>query len=446
MTITYGSTPGTEVILKGQSITGVEVGMEELLVIFGRGDPSSGTAATNTPTQITSADDAETKFGADTELANGCRDALNNGANNGYLYGVMPSTTAVTGESHAGTQSFTLGNAPIIEDTAEITVTDTTAGTDLDVEYHYGSLATPSSTDTAYVNPFTGDVETDASSDFEIDYKYLEWRGAFDSADMVLNEGDSGVYVALSEAESVASALAGKAQSLRNPDYKMVKAFAGAEPNATTSESPPTPMYDTTTYEDAVDALPQWLAAPVRQDDTTETLLGALAGIGAGNALTNPILGDALTGVTLETGKNDEGRLTKADRDNLRDGQVIPIKSEGSITVDGSSSTSTEADWRRTYQTVRVVDRCVLLVKAVGDAVYGQLDTSDREQIAAQTAQGELEDLAADGLLEANTQDETNLYVRPAETDQGEIALEMGVTPIQAVSTFRATVNIDTQG
>lgn len=447
MAITYGQTPGTEVTLRGQSIAGVEVGQEETLVIFGKGDPSSGTATTNSPTQVPSMADADEAFGTGTELADACREALGNGANDSYLYGVMPSKTAVTGEAHAATQSFSVGNAPIIEDATEITITDTVDSVELAVEFHYASPpATPSSADTAFVNPFTGEIETDASSDYEVDYKYLEWANAFDSADQVLDEGESGVYVALSEAESVASTLAAKAQSLRDPDYKMVKAFAGAQPNATTSESPPTPMFDTTNYTDAVDALPQFLVAPVRQDDTAKTLLGAIGGIGAGNALTNPLLGDSLTNVTLETGVDDEGVLTYSERQNLRDAEVIPIKNEGSITIDGSVSTSTNTDWERDYQTIRVIDRAVLVVKAIGDAVYGTLDTAGRAQIAAQTAQGELEDMAADGLLEPNTQTETNLYVRPVDTGQGEVALEIGVTPVQAVETFTATVNIDTQG
>lgn len=443
MTVTYDATPGTKVILEAGSIQGIEVGAAEKLVIFGRGDTNNGTAQTNDPTQVTSTGDAENKFGDDSELTRALKLAIGNGANTGYLYGVSTAYQSVNGEAIAG-GSGTLGNVPIVEDLGEISVQNTTDAQAADnVEFRYDSPPTaPGSANEVHINPLTGEVEAGDGDDYEVDYKYADWSSAFDSADMVLNEGESGVYVALSDAEDVASTLYSKATSLRDPDYKMVKAFAGAMPNDNSGETPPTPIYDTGNFSDALDSLAGFSIAPARQDDTTDTVLGAVGGLAAGNDLTNPIYNDAITDVDLETGVNDEGRLTHAERTNLRDAHVIPLRAEGSITLDGSLSTDEQQLWEVDFQTLRVVDRCALIVREIGRVIRGQLDNEGTGEIAAEEAQAQLEDLADDGLLLDNSGDETNLYVREADTEQGTIALDMGVTPVQAVETFEATITI----
>ena len=222
----------------------------------------------------------------------------------------------------------------------------------------------------------------------------------------------------------------------------MVKAFAGAMPNDNSGETPVTPIYDTMNYEDALDALGGFAVAPARQDGTTDTVLGAVGGVAAGNSLQNPIYNDSLSGVDLETGKNDEGRLTHADRGNLRNANVIPLRAEGSITLDGSLSTDEQELWEVDFQTLRVIDRCALIVREIGRAIRGQLDNEGTGEIAAEEAQAQLEALADDGLLLDNSGDDTNLYVREADSEQGTVALDMGVTPIQSVETFEATITI----
>ncbi|MDY6780942.1 MAG: hypothetical protein SV760_10485, partial [Halobacteria archaeon] len=407
MVVNYGSTPGVSIDVEGGTLGAITVGREEYLVVFARGDPNNGNASTNSPTQVTTTTAVENEFGEGTRLAEVLKDAIFNGANarGGYVYGVMPATQAVTGEVHDAVQSFTIGNAPIIEDLAEITIRDTVDAVDLTVEFRYTSPpATPSNADTAFVNPFTGEVETDSSSDYEVDYKYLDWSSAFDSADTVVGEGESGVYVADTLAESVASTLFGKAAALRDPDFRMIKAFVGALPNANTSESPPDPMYDTGAYTDNLDSLPGFVAAPARQNDELTTLLGAIGGLAAGNALDDPILTDQLGDVTIERGVDDEAILTKSERDELREEQVMPIRANGSIEIDGTLASDTGETWKTTYQSVRTIDRAVLGVREIARAFRGQLDVDspqyDTEEIAAQEALSFLEDLVDNRLLQ----------------------------------------------
>lgn len=449
MTVTYDQTPGTKVILEAGSIQGIEVGEAEKLVIFAKGDPANGSAATNDPVQVSSVTEAENAFGAGTPIVRQVEQAINNGANPSYIYGVMPATQSVTNEAAAAVASYTLNNAPVIEDLTEITIEqDTTADgagdTAISTEFRYDDGATaPGDADSAFLDPNTGQVEFDEAGDYYIDYKYLDWSTAIGSADKVVNESESGVFFADSDAESVASTLAGKVTALRDPDMRMVKGFAGAQPNDNSSEATPDPIYDTVNYADAVDDLPMWLFAPAREDDETNTLGGGIAGVAAGNGLQNPIYNEPLTDVIPETGKNDEGQLTHSERSDLRGAQVMPIKSESSTRIDGTISTDTAELWETDFQTVRVIDRCVIIVHEIGKAIRGKLDNEGTEEIAAQEAQDQLEELAQDGLLKQNTSDETNLYVRADDsTAQGTIALEVGVTPIQAVETFETTIVI----
>lgn len=445
MTVTYGNTPGTQVTIEGGSVQGIQVGAEEKVVIFANGDPSVGSHSSNDPRQVESLTEVENQFGPGSDVAEVFADTRANGANveGGYVYVVVPTQTTVSNEAFTSVQSFTLANAPIVEDLSLITVTDTAAATDLTVEFRYQSPPpTPTNSDTAFINPYTGEVETDNSTDYEVDYDYLDWQGALDSADGVVQEDESATYIVNSPAESVASDALVKAENLRDPNYKMVKVVAGAEPNADSSESPPDPIYDLNAYSDGLDSLPGFAVVPCVQNDSTLTNLGAVAGRVAGNALTNPVRGENLRDVTVETGKNNEGRLTFAERQTARDKQLIPLRGGENPSMDGSLSTDTNETWETDIQTVRVIDRVVIIIKQIADAFLNKLDLSNRDELAAQAAQSELENLADDGLLVGNTPNETNLYVQPASSSQGEIALEAGITPVQAVETFDVEVTV----
>jgi hypothetical protein len=437
MSTTYGSTPGVRVETRGTSIVGIEVGEAQKVVIFGRGDPQAGAASVNDPTQVASQSAADTQFGEDTPLANALRDALGNGANPGFLYGVMPEAVDVSAESVAG-GSGTLSETPVVEAPQSITVTNTTAGVEESVTFRYESppqTGTLGSGEVA-LNPFTGEVEAGDSDAYEIDYRYLEWADAFDSADGVLLERETGVYVALTEAESIASTLSSKVNALRDPDFKLVRGIAAAEPNATANDG--APAIETAAYSDSLDNDSQFLLGNARQDGSVETVLGGAAGRFGGNALTNPVFGETLTNVTAAQ------RLTTADRSNLRQRGVIPIRAEGAVEINGNTSTSTETDFLRDFFTRRVVDQSILVVKQVGDSILDRINNETTRDIAAQEAQAALEQLAADGLLEPNTADETNLAVSAREVDATTVGLEAKITPEGVTKSVDATVLIDT--
>jgi hypothetical protein len=437
MSTTYGSTPGVEITTRGTSIVGVEVGTEQKVVIFGRGDPNNGSGSVDTPAQVESQSDADNTFGAGTPLADALRDALGNGANPDYLYGVMPTTTAVTAEA-VGSGTGTLNNAPLIEDVDEVTVQNTTAAQSETPVFRYASPPQTGSleSDEVAINPLTGEVESGDTDSYEIDYKYLEWSQAFDAADSDLLEEEAGVYVALSDAESVASTLSSKVNALRDPALKLVRGVTAAQPNGTASDDEPD--FDTGAYSDGLDNDALFALANARQDSSSRTLLGAAAGKFGGNDLTDPVYGEELADVDTAQ------RLTRSERSDLRSKQVIPIRSEGAVELDGNGSTSTETDWERDFFTRRVVDQALLVVKAVGDSVLNRLNNPTTRDVAAQEALASLEELAADGLLEPNTADETNLAVSAREVDANTVGLEAKITPEGVAKGVEAEVLIDT--
>jgi|APHM01.1.fsa_nt_gi hypothetical protein len=184
---TYGSFPGVRVTTQSGGISSIAIGEEEKLVLFGEAkyeldtsgasdeivvSPGDGTlsVSASSPEQVNARREAEAKFGAGSELAQGLKEALANGANIDFLYGVAVPRDFVEAETQS-TQTGTLDNYPIVESTGGavdssndnlnaqgVDVVDANGGS-LTVEFRYGdgsgssTPSTPSDTDTVYVNP-----------------------------------------------------------------------------------------------------------------------------------------------------------------------------------------------------------------------------------------------------------------------------------------------------
>lgn len=438
MATQYGDFPGVRVTTAGGAISAIEIGSEEKLVLFGRGDPNGGSASVNEPTQIGARREADTQFGDGTELAEAMRDALANGANISYLYGVMPETTDNT-ESFTTVSTGTLSNTPIVEDTSAMTVTDTTESATATVEFKYESPPNaPSSSNTVFVNPHTGEWTADESSDYDFEYDYLDWSSAFSAASNVVEEDETGVYVALSEAESVASTMNTEITSIRD-DYKLVSGLAGAQPNQTGSDDGA--ELDTANYTDSLDSDRLFVLGPTRLDGSVNTILGAAGGLFAGNPINDPIYNEVLSG----TGDLEQ-QITKSEADELRAEDVIPVRQSGSIRVADNLSTSTETDWERDFWRRRIVDRAILIGKQVGDRTVGRINDSETRNAAERLIQTELEAMVNDRLIEPNTSDEQKYYVDVYEstTDPDQVNIDIGITPQGVVKRIDENITIDT--
>jgi len=473
MATTYGSFPGVKVTTAGGGITAVAIGDEEKLVIFGEADyardgqdvqndalsadtpdgldSSTTTASTESPEQINARNEADTIFGDGSELANAMKDALANGANIDFLYGVAPER--YLRQESPGTQTGTLANTPIYEDTDEITWDD--GGTAMTVEFTYdGAPSTPTDADTVYLNPFTGEFAADSApgTNFTVDYRSLDYSTAFGVSEVraILDEDETGIYAALSEADTVSSSLQSEVSTLRDA-YKMVNAVHPAEPNDNEDVQDSSgnhvrfdARYDTATYSSAnqsVDADYFFKFAPVRQEDVKETVMGGVGGLFAGNPINDPIYNDPLNGYQAL-----EESFSKSEADDMRGEHVIPIRQAGSIRVKDNLSTSTSTDWERDFWRRRITDRVILIAKTVGDTIIGAINDEQTRNAAQRQIEAEMRSLVDDRLLKPNTTEETNWFVDVYEssTNADEVKIDIGFTPYGVVKQIDASVTINT--
>jgi len=435
---TYGNSR-ISVDVTGGSIGALNLDTVQKLVVFAAGDPSNGTAQTNDPTRVSGPGELESTFGADTDLVETMRDAAGNGVAYSVMYGVMPAKQSVSAEAVAG-GSGTLGNTPIIEDSDEITITNTTTSSEATAVFVYGDPVDTSSLADGEiaVNPFTGEVDSGGSDDYEIDYKYYDWQSAFDAATNVIEEQESGAWWVESEAESVVSGAITTATPLRENQWKMVRVGGAAEPNATADDG--TAQIDVGSYDDTLDDDSLFAFGPVREADADTTAGGAIAGVMASRSLSDSMLGESLTGV---------GDLVQSlnvpDQEDLEGKGVIPVSDSGTPSIESNLSTSTETDWTRSYFSRQLADHLILAARAIGRATRGRINNDNTTRLIENRLGDEIIDLVGDGLLEPNTDDETNWFVTASEdaTNNREINVSFGFTPEGVVDTvtFDATIN-----
>jgi len=436
-TTTYGDFPGVKVTTAGGAITGVAVGREQKLVLVGVGDSGTGSASVNTATQIDSRLDADRKFGDGSELAEQMKDALANGANINFLYGVMADVQDAGPENFTST-SFTLSNAPIIEDASTITVTGDPGGanTDLSIEFRYDSPPTNDGTaDTAYINPITGEVEIESTETaFDVEYDHPDVASARSEAETVFGDEETGIIAQLFEQESEATNLSGSVNTLRG-EYKLAMGVQAAQPNGNQQEDDGA-YYDTGAYSDSIDNDAMFLHAPARKDESDVTVTGALAGYMAGAALGpgGSIYGDNLTVDDLDQ------KISKSEAQDFRDAQVIPIRQPpqgGSIEIADNLSTSTEEDWVRDYWRRRIVDQAILIAKTVGDSIIGRINDERTRDTVQTTIQSELKGLSEDRLIT------DNYFVDVYEVDSDTVGIDLGITPEGIVKRVDVSITIN---
>lgn len=435
---TYGNSR-VSVEVTGGGIGALNLDTVQKLVIFAAGDPSNGSAQTNDPTRVSGPGELEGTFGADTDIVEQMRRAAGNGVGYSVMYGVMPAKQSVTGETISG-GSGTLSNGPIIEDAAEITVTNTTTSTEQTVVFKYGSPPDTSSlgTDEVAINPHDVDFESGDSDDYEIDYKYYDWQSAFDAATGVIEEQESGQWWVEAEAESVVADAIATATPLRESQWKMVRVGGAAQPNATADDG--TAEIDVGSYDDNLDDDSLFAFGPVREADTEYTAGGAIAGVLASRSLRDTLIGETLTGV---------GDLVQAlnvpDQEDLEGKGVIPISDAGAPSIESNLSTSTATDWTRSFFARQLADHLILAARAIGQATRGRINNENTTRLIENRLGDEIIDLIDDGLLEPNTDDETNWFVTANEdpNNNRKINVSFGFSPEGVVDTleFSATIN-----
>lgn len=486
---TYGSFPGVRVVTESGGISSIAIGEEEKLVFFGEanyvvndtndglaveGDDATLDVNANEPEQINAPRVADLKFGDGTELAEAMKESLGNGANIDFLYGVAVQRNVVEAESKSST-SGTLDNVEIVENTGApvdlaggsvndfgIDAVEDPANTavDLTVELRYdGAPNTPAAdSEEVYVNPLTGEYAADPNTvtPIEFDYTYNDYGTAFEASgpQNVVNEDETGIFFALSDSDSVSASLNTVVSTLRN-DYQLVNALSLAEPNAnelldanntTDANGGADARFDTSNYGTANQSVTEayyYKFAPGREEDVVKTIGGGLGGLFAGNPIDDPIYNETISGY-----QSLEQQLSKTDADNLRDEDIIPIRSGGNIRVKGNRSTafSVSDAVAADFWTRRITDRVILIGKQVGDAILGRINDEQTRNEAERRIEQEMRQLETQRLIRPNSGDETNWSVTAYEdpTNDDEVNIDIAFSPFGIVKRVDETITVDT--
>jgi len=203
--------------------------------------------------------------------------------------------------------------------------------------------------------------------------------------------------------------------------------------------------YDAATYSSANQSVSSesfYKLAPGRLENEGRTIIGGVGGLFAGNSLSNPIFNDELSGF-----QSLEQVFSKTDADNMRDEDIVPVRSAGSIRVQGNRSTSfSDAETvAGDFFSRRITDRVVLIGRQVGQNILGRINDAETRAAARRLIQSELRELVSEGLIRSNTSTETNFSVEVFE-DPGnpeEVKINIAFTPFGVVKRIDETITVN---
>lgn len=301
--------------------------------IVGQADLSVGTAEPNSVYQVTRASKARTWFGEDSLLAKAVVDALDMGA---YpVYAVATAENQVNGDDLSGmtSTSGTLDNAPVIEDSAGISITIDGVAKDVSITYEDPANLDPG-TDEAFVNPVEGTIEVDsAPSDADdtndtADYITYDYPSAIDA--MQAGAGEAIDFLAPVNENNTVTDYVQSTLSDMAVEYNFALGLVGAGARI-----------DPSTYENRYDDSRMQVLYPTRNEDG-DSVLGSYAGLRASLGIrTTPI------NKTLDNQKNIAVGLNKAERGSLIESRVVPLADEAAgarVADDVNSVSDTNSD------------------------------------------------------------------------------------------------------
>lgn len=356
----YGQNEVTGVTVSVQSggTVAVSRGFSSTIGIAANMNTSEGTATAGEVVNVPAPSDAEDLFGAESELDELVRDAYNNGVYDIFAVGATESDTTETFDS---VQSATLTSeiADPNVTSHEITATDTTAGSTIDVSAVYES---PPSTPEAgaNVNPVSREIEFSTSGTYEVSYTAQDMSSATDA---LAQQNIRFLAVASENEEVLNDALSVVNNKASQFDFKRV--VGGANPRA-----------DPQNYSDGISDSRMVLVAPSRgykgEAQTNETrTVGAVTGTLAARPLGNTATNEAISGfVSIQ----DYPDSDIAELDSV--GLLTLHDSVEGIEIVRDMTTSTDERFERVYA-CEIVDDFAYTSYLVSRQFVGRLNTSD---------------------------------------------------------------------
>jgi len=388
MAETYGTTsslPSTQVIVDSGATVQVGAAFETTAGLIGGYDADDGSATGGDVEQITSSSEAVAAFGEDAELTTQCNLALQNGATTIYAAGVEETTTT---ENLSATSSATLSNAPLFDPRVQpdesVTVTDTSEAASVTVNYVDETPTTPSESNTANLNPITGEIEFDESSDYDVEYSYGDYETAVENvmqfvprAVGVLTENTSVVNDALGEANTY------------DVNFDFTHVFGGEF-----VDFEDVPNYSNA-YDDRRLAV---VTSPRAYTDETETTevrtIGAVVGKQAGLPLGDTSTVESLSGlVSLKDTPSNTQAAAMIDKG------LYVLQERGAVTVVKDTTTSSDPRFERVAWS-EIVDEATEISNVISQNFIGEANTEDNRLRLGENHRSAYDELLADNLLD----------------------------------------------
>lgn len=421
MAETYGTSGpiGDQTTVRVGGTFAISAAFEISVGIVANMNTSAGTANSGEVVQVTSSADAETKFGADSELTQQLNNAILNGA--GVLYGIGVTETSTT-ETFSSTSSGTLGNDTIIDPRVapehDITATDTTEGASVTVNLVDDTPTSPTDANTINLNPVSGEWSADESSSYDIDYTYGDYGTAIEK--MV---SQSPRFLGICTELTADGNTALTEMNTADTAFDFMHAVIGTEPNV-----------DPSTYSQSFNDRRLGVVTPSRgYTDDAETneqrTVGAVAGKQAGKALGDSTTQEPLRGFTSLKYPHSTG-----DFSNLIDAGTYPIVNDGGIRIYKDQNTSGETKLER-FAWSEITDEVTEISHLISREYLGEKNTEDNREELAESHRTSYDEFVEDALLDAYA-------VSVSEVDSTTVDLDIGVQLVGYMDQIVTTITV----
>lgn len=376
--------PSDQITVEAGDTFVVGVAFERSVGLVGIGDTDTGSADEGTVYEVNTSAQATELFGSDSELQEQIDLAFLNGATRVYAVAVpVTETTETIGTASSGTLSEVPVLDPSLHDTA-ISITDTTESATVETNIVYGTPSSPTEANTANVNPVTGEIEFDESSDYEITYEHGSYSTAITD---VVSESPRSVAVC-TENTTVANDLLTELESA-DDNFDFSTGYVGASPEI-----------DAGSYSDNFDSRRLVVTHASRGFfDEAESNMGRTVGAIAGKQAGKP-LGDSTTYESVGGFASLYEPPEKSEYSDLIDSQVLPLANDGGIFIVKDMNTSTEPKFERIFVS-EILDEATGNVHIIAQNFIGEPNRPEVRSDFADSLTQSLSELSADGLLDA---------------------------------------------
>jgi hypothetical protein len=418
---TNGSVPSANATVRSGGTVAVSAAFETTAGLVGNYNASEGTATGGEVTTVTSSSEAATAFGEGSELARQADLAFANGAGTVYAAPVAESTTT---ETLTGTASAVLSNVPVFDprvaEEHEVVVTDTTEGAEVNVTFVDTTPTQPTEANTANLNPSTGEIEFDESSDYDVEYSHGDYEAAIKE---VVSFVPRSVGVC-TESTSVSNDVLAELNSY-DVDFQFSHAYVGENVDLDDLQN-----YDNS-YDDRRLVAVSAARGYIDEAETTEVrTVGAVAGKQASKELGDTTTAEDLDGLV---GLKQSPSNTQAG--TLIDNGVYPLQQSGAVKVVKDVTTSEDPRFSRVAWS-EIVDEATEISHQISESFIGSANTAENRLLLAESHRSSYDEMEDDNLLDA-------YFVSVSEgADPNTVDLQIGLDVVDYMDTIDVTITV----